>query len=245
MHLENSRSISSAQTCTHDALICWNTTAVIGWPAGHKSSRWQSGALGKRTIWSNKENVSENGKLGFLSASRSQWKQLTALKTNETLFEAFLFEVSLAVSLFLPSLYLHFHLREKLELCVVMDSEMKGNLWFPTSPRPSQVEISRKPIWVCSRSAGIVSLSEFFAIRRFERPSRELCKLCNSFVLFCFFSFPENWTWLPLMTYSQTDTKAFFLHDFFIEFLHFVLKSVIFQRGSLRFISLGTLSPGL
>lgn len=80
----------------------------------------------KKTIWSNKQNVSENGKLCFLSASRRQWKKLTALKTNETLFEAFLFEVSLAVSLFLPLLYFHFQLREKLELCAVMNSEIKG-----------------------------------------------------------------------------------------------------------------------
>lgn len=59
----------------------------------------------------------------------------------------------------------------------------------------------------------------------------------------------KKWTSFPLMTYSQTDTKAFILHDFYRIFI-FRLICVLFWNTSiwftfLGFISLGTLSQGL
>lgn len=44
----------------------------------------------------------------LFNSQQSQWKHLTALETNETLFEAiaFLFEIQLAVGLFLPLLFI-------------------------------------------------------------------------------------------------------------------------------------------
>lgn len=144
----------------------------------------------------------------FLSASRSRWKQLTALKTNETLFEAFLFEVSLAVSLFLPLLYFHFQLREKLELCAVMDSEIKGSrihgLVFHLTAVNAGCDFMQTQ-FKCAHGLLAFSLSQnSLQLENFKVSSCELCKLCK-----LFFSFTENWTLLPLMTYSQTDTKAF------------------------------------
>lgn len=205
MHLENCWSISSAQTCRHEALICWNTTAVIGWPVGHKSSFWQWRVLGKKTIWNGKQNVSENGKLCFVSASRSQWKQLTTLKTNETLLEVFLFEGLLAVSLFLPLLYFHFQLREKEELCFVTGSEIKENqilgLFFHLTAGVAGWDFMQTNLIVLIVCWYSVFLCDYKILKIIIGTLQIMQRL--------FFPFRENWTLLPLMTYSQTDTKAF------------------------------------
>ena len=55
---------------------------------------------------------------------------------------------------------------------------------------------------------------------------------------FFFSSLLENWTSFPLTTYSQTDTKAFFLHDF-IGFL-FCLIYVLFKATSVLIFLLGS-----
>lgn len=163
----------------------------------------------KKTIWSNKQNVSENGKLCFLSASRSQWKQLTALKTNETLFEAFLFEVSLAVCLFVSTIAVFpFPVKGKIRaLCRYgLGDKGKKHPWtdFPLNRSRRKLWFHTNPI-ECAHGLLVFCLSQNSL--RLEDFKDHHVNFANYATVI--FSFPENWTLLPLMTYSQTDTKAF------------------------------------
>lgn len=112
------------------------------------------------------------------------------------------------ISLFLPLLCFHFQLREKLELCVIMDSEVRGNhirglvfhltavvagCWF----HANQFE--------CAHGLLVFCLSQNSL--RLENFKDYHVNFSNYAAVI--FSFPENWTSLPLMTYSQTDNKGF------------------------------------
>lgn len=93
-----------------------------------------------------------------------RWKQLTALKTNETLLEVFFFGGLLAVSLFLPLLYFHFQLRgiRRALCCCGLGNKGKSRPWIVFFP----VNDGRRRLWFhanqfdCAHSLLVFCLSQ-------------------------------------------------------------------------------------